>query len=141
MQIPLRQDYAPDLARIRGWLLAFSLFAFLSILAFLRSAMATVISGVGGGGLIALVMALVLLIAWIGLLMHKRWSYYLYLATGLFWLIMTGLELITAPDQWLFGDWAFDAPVLGEFVLTAGWLAYFLYSRRVYSVYFGPSRH
>jgi len=140
MAIHLRQEYDPDLARIRGWLAVFCGFAFLSILAFLRSALATVVSGAGGGGLVALGIALVLLVAWVGLLGHKRWSYYLFLIVGGFWLAMTTAGLISAPDQWLVGDWAFDAPLLGEFVITAVCLAYFLYSRRVYSVYFGPAR-
>ena len=140
MAIPIRQDYQPNLARIRGWLAVFSVFAFLSMLAFLRSAMATVISG-SGGGLIALVIGASLLIAWVGLLMHKRWSYYLFLIVGLFWLAMMAVELMMAPDRWLIGDWAFDVPALGEFLLTATWLGYFLYSRRVYSVYFGPAKN
>ena len=56
MAIPLRQEYDPGLTRIRGWLALFCGFAFLCILAFLRSAMATVISG-SGGGLVSLVIA------------------------------------------------------------------------------------
>jgi hypothetical protein len=139
MAIPLRQEYDPGLTRIRGWLALFCGFAFLSILAFLRSAMATVISG-SGGGLVSLIIAAVLLVAWIGLLRRKRWSYYLLLIVGFFWLAVTAAGLISAPDQWLFKDWAFDLPVIGEFVITAACLAYLLYSRRVYSVYFGPVR-
>ena len=138
MAIPLRQDYQPDLAGIRGWLAFFAVFAGLGCLAFLRSAMATVVAG-RGGGLIALTIALCLLVAWIGLLRRWRWSYYLYLAIGAAWLVFTTLTIIGAPDQALTRDWAFDLPAVGELLVTAAWLAYFLYSRRVYSVYFGPA--
>lgn len=140
MAIHLRQDYDPGLAKIRGWLAVFCGFAFLSVLAFLRSAMATVISGAGGGGLVSLVIAVVLLAAWVGLLMHKRWSYYLFLMVGCFWLAVTTAGLVSTPEQWLFKDWAFDLPLIGEFVVAAACLTYFVYSRRVYSVYFGSGK-
>jgi hypothetical protein len=138
MAIPLRQEYHPNLAKIRGWLAFFCGFSFLSILAFLRSAMATVISGTDGG-LIALIIAAIMLVAWVGLLRRKRWTYYLFLIVGIFWLAVTAVAIIRAPDQLLLTDWAFDLPIFGEFLITAAWLAYFLYSRRVYSVYFGSS--
>lgn len=138
MTIPLRQEYDPNLAAIRGWLAFFSAFTLLSFLAFLRSAMATVVAG-RGGGLIALIIAALLLVAWIGLLRRWRWSYFLFLAVGFAWLAMMAIAIVSAPDQMLVRDWAFDLPALVELTVTAGWLGYFLWSRRVYSVFFGPA--
>ena len=46
--------------------------------------------------------------------------------------------MITAPDQLLFQDWMFDMPILGEWLITLAWLLYFLFSKPVYSVIFGP---
>lgn len=138
MAIPLRQEYHPELATQRGWLAFFYGFSLLSMQAFLRSAMATVISG-AGGGLIALIISVVMAVAWVGLLRRKRWAYYLYLALGAFWLASTAVAIVGAPDRLLLTDWAFDMPILGEFLITAVWLGYFLYSRRVYSVFFGAS--
>jgi hypothetical protein len=46
--------------------------------------------------------------------------------------------MLTAPDQLLFQDWMFDMPILGEWLIVLGWLLYLLYSKRVYSVIFGP---
>ena len=138
MAIPLRQEYHPNLTSIRGWLAFFCGFAFFSFLAFLRSAMASVMSGTDGG-LIALIIALSILVAWIGLLRRRRWAYYLFLVIGIFWLAVTAIAIAGAPDQSLLKDWAFDLPIAFEFLVTAAWLAYFLYSRRVYSVCFGSS--
>lgn len=135
MAIHLRQKYIPDLAKIRGWLAVFCGFAFLSFLAFLRSTLAAVMSG-RDGALISLVIAVLILAAWIGLLRRKRWAYYLFLIIGIFWLVTTAVSIAGAPGQSLRKDWAFDLPILGEFLITAAWLAYFLYSRRVYSFFF-----
>ena len=136
MTIHLRQEYHPNLTKIRGWLAVFSGFAFLSFLAFVRSALAAVVSG-RDGALISLVIAALVLVAWVGLLRRKHWSYYLFLAIAIFWLAATAITIISAPDQMLIKDWAFDLPVLGEFLVTAAWLSYLLYSRRVYSFCFG----
>jgi hypothetical protein len=62
-----------------------------------------------------------------------------YLALGAFWLASTVVAIVGAPNQLLLTDWAFDMPILGEFLITAAWLGYFLYSRRVYSVFFSAS--
>ena len=48
-----------------------------------------------------------------------------------------GLAMLTAPDQLLLQDWMFDMPILGEWLMVLGWLLYFLYSKRIYSVIFG----
>ena len=109
--LPIRQEYRPELASRGGWLGAFYCFSFLSGLAFLRSAMATVISG-SGGGLTALILAVVILVAWLGLLMRKRWAYYVLLAVGVFWFAVTAVDMIAAPERMLVTDWAFDLPTL-----------------------------
>ena len=64
-------------------------------------------------------------------------DYYLFLAIGIFWLAATATTIISAPDQMLIKDWAFDLPVLGEFLITGALPSYLLYSRRVYSFCFG----
>ena len=132
----LRQQYDANLANLRGWLLVFSGFAFLSSLAFVRAAMAAVISG-RGGALISLVIAVLIFAAWAGLLRRRHWAYHLFLLIGVFWLAATVIEIFTAPNQILTRDWAFDLPALIEGLITIAWLAYLLGSRRVFSVFFG----
>jgi hypothetical protein len=138
MPIPLRQEYHSNLAKIRGWLAIFCGFVFLSFLAFLRSALAEITSG-KDGALLALIISALILVAWVGLLRRKRWAYYLFLVISIFWLIATAVAIVRAPGQMLLKDWAFDLPLLGEFLITAAWLGYLLYSRRVYSFYFGSA--
>ena len=134
--IPFKQEYDPALAKIGGWLLAFYIFAGLSILAYLRVSMAAVVTALQVGRY-GWVIALVILVAMIGLLCRKRWAYYLFLGMGGFLLVDGGLAMFAAPDQLLLQDWMFDMPILGEWLLVLGWLLYFLCSRRIYSVIFG----
>ena len=138
VSIPFRQEYDPTLATVGGWLLIFYIFTGLSILAYLRVSMAAVIIALQVGRY-GWVIALVMLLAMIGLLRRKRWAYYLFLGIGVFLLVGGGLAMLTAPDQLLFQDWMFDMPTLGEWLMVFGWLLYFLYSKRVYSVIFGQS--
>ncbi len=86
----------------------------------------------------ARILALLMLLAMIGLLLRKRWAYYLFLGIGLFLLVSGGLAMLNEPDQLLFQDWMFDMPILGEWLIVLGWSLYLLYSKRVYSVIFGP---
>ena len=137
ISIPLRQEYDPALAKVGGWLLIFYIVTGLSILAYVRVSMAAVVIALQVGRY-AWVIALVMLVAMIGLLLRKRWAYYLFLGIGLFLLVSGGLAMLTAPDQLLFQDWMFDMPILGEWLIVLGWLLYLLYSKRVYSVIFGP---
>ena len=134
--IPFKQEYDPALAKIGGWLLVFYIFAGLSILAYLRVSIAAIITALPVGRY-GWVIALVTLVAMIGLLCRKRWAYYLCLGMGAFLLADGGLAMLTAPDQLLLQDWMFDMPILGEWLMVLGWLLYFLYSRRIYSVIFG----
>ena len=134
--IPFRLEYVPELARVGGWLLVFYIFTTLSILAYLRVSMAAVVTALPVGRY-GWVVALVTLVAMIGLLRRKPWAYYLFLGIGLYLLVSGGLAMIQAPHQLLFQDWMFDMPILGEWLLVLGWLLYFLYSKRVYSVVFG----
>jgi hypothetical protein len=135
--IPFRREYDPALAKVGGWLLIFYIVTGLSILAYLRVSMAAVITALQVGRY-GWVIALVMLVAMIGLLRRKRWAYYLFVGIGLFLLVSGGLAMLTAPDQLLFQDWMFDMPILGEWLITLAWLLYFLFSKRVYSVIFGP---
>ncbi len=137
LTIPFRQEYDPALARVGGWLLIFYIVTGLTILAYLRVSMAAVITALQVGRY-GWVIALVMLVAMIGLLRRKRWAYYLFVGIGLFLLVSGGLAMLTAPDQLLFQDWMFDMPILGEWLITLAWLLYFLFSKRVYSVIFGP---
>jgi hypothetical protein len=135
--IPFRQEYDPALARVGGWLLIFYIVTGLGILAYLRVSMAAVITALQVGRY-GWAIALVMVVAMIGLLRRKQWAYYLFVGIGLFLLVSGGLSMLTAPDQLLFQDWMFDMPILGEWLITLGWLLYFLFSKRVYSVIFGP---
>lgn len=137
LTIPFRREYEPALAKVRGWLLIFYIVTGLSILAYLRVSMAAVVTALQVGRY-GWVIALVMLVAMIGLLRRKRWAYYLFVGIGLFLLVSGGLAMLTAPDQLLFQDWMFDMPILGEWLITLAWLLYFLFSKRVYSVIFGP---
>ena len=137
LTIPFRQEYDPALARVGGWLLIFYIVTGLTILAYLRVSMAAVITALQVGRY-GWVIALVMLVAMIGLLRRKRWAYYLFVGIGLFLLVSGGLAMLTAPDQLLFQDWMFDMPIPGEWLITLAWLLYFLFSKRVYSVIFGP---
>ncbi len=137
LTIPFRQEYDPALARVGGWLLIFYIVTGLTILAYLRVSMAAVITALQVGRY-GWVIALVMLVAMIGLMRRKRWAYYLFVGIGLFLLVSGGLAMLTAPDQLLFQDWMFDMPILGEWLITLAWLLYFLFSKRVYSVIFGP---
>lgn len=137
LTIPFRREYDPALARVGGWLLIFYIVTGLGILAYLRVSMAAVITALQVGRY-GWVIALVMLVAMIGLLRRKRWAYYLFVGIGLFLLVSGGLAMLTAPDQLLFQDWMFDMPILGEWLITLAWLLYFLFSKRVYSVIFGP---
>ena len=137
ISIPLRQEYDPALAKVGGWLLIFYIVTGLGILAYLRVSMAAVVIALQVGRY-AWVIALIMLLAMIGLLLRKRWAYYLFLSIGLFLLVSGGLAMLTAPDRLLFQDWMFDMPILGEWLIVLGWLLYLLYSKRVYSVIFGP---
>ena len=103
------------------------------MLAFLRGAMASVMSG-SGGGLVSLVLGLITLVALTVLLLRKRWAYYLFVALGVFLLIQLGISMLSAPDKLFYTDWKFDVPVVIEWLLALGWTLYFLRSRRVYSV-------
>ena len=103
------------------------------MLAFLRGALASVVSG-SGGALISLVLGLVTLVALIGLLLSKRSAYYLFVALGVFLILQFGLAMLSAPDKLFYTDWKFDLPVIFEWLLALGWVLYFLRSRRVYSV-------
>jgi len=134
--IPFKQEYDPALAKIGGWLLIFCVFIGLSILAYFRVSLAAIITALQVGRY-GWVIALVMLVAMIGLLCRKRWSYYLFLGIGTFLLVDGGLAMLTAPEQLLLQDWMFDMPILGEWLMVFGWLLYFLYSKRVYSVIFG----
>ena len=134
--IPFKQEYDPALAKIGGWLLIFYIFIGLSILAYFRVSLAAIITALQVGRY-GWVIALVMLVAMIGLLCRKRWSYYLFLGIGTFLLVDGGLAMLTAPEQLLLQDWMFDMPILGEWLMVFGWLLYFLYSKRVYSVIFG----
>jgi hypothetical protein len=136
MAIPFRQEYRAELANKGGWLAFFFALSLLSVLAYFRMAMAAVISG-AGQGLIALVVALVMLVAWIGLLRGKRWAYYLFLAVGGFLLAWMTIDMIAAPDMLFHRDWAFDIAIAFEWLIAAGWIVYLLSSRRVYSYVFG----
>ncbi len=135
--IPFRQEYDPALARVGGWLLIFYIVTGLGILAYLRVSMAAVITALQVGRY-GWAIALVMVVAMIGLLRRKQWAYYLFVGIGLFLLVSGGLSMLSAPDQLLFQDWMFDMPILGEWLITLGWLLYFLFSKRVYSVIFGP---
>ncbi len=135
--IPFRQEYDPALARVGGWLLIFYIVTGLGILAYLRVSMAAVITALQVGRY-GWAIALVMVVAMIGLLRRKQWAYYLFVGIGLFLLVSGGLSMLTAPDQLLFQDWMFDMPIFGEWLITLGWLLYFLFSKRVYSVIFGP---
>ena len=130
--IPFKQEYDPALAKIGGWLLVFYIFAGLSILAYLRVSIAAIITALPVGRY-GWVIALVTLVAVIGLLCRN----YLFLGMGAFLLADGGLAMLTAPDQLLLQDWMFDMPILGEWLMVLGWLLYFLYSKRIYSVIFG----
>ena len=136
LTIPFRREYDPALARVGGWLLVFYIVIGLSILAYLRVSMAAVVTALQVGRY-GWVIALVMLVAIIGLLRRKRWAYYLFVGIGLFLLVSGGIAMLTAPDQLLFQDWMFDMPILGEWLITLAWLLYFLFSKRVYSVIFG----
>jgi hypothetical protein len=135
--IPFRQEYDPALARVGGWLLIFYIVTGLGILAYLRVSMAAVITALQVGRY-GWAIALVMVVAMIGLLRRKQWAYYLFVGIGLFLLVSGGLSMLSAPDQLLFQDWMFDMPILGEWLITLGWLLYILFSKRVYSVIFGP---
>ena len=137
ISIPLRQEYDPALAKVGGWLLIFYIVTGLGILAYLRVSMAALITALQVGRY-GWAIALVMVVAMIGLLRRKQWAYYLFVGIGLFLLVSGGLSMLTAPDQLLFQDWMFDMPILGEWLITLGWLLYFLFSKRVYSVIFGP---
>ena len=136
LTIPFRREYDPTLAKVGGWLLVFYIVIGLSILAYLRVSMAAVVTALQVGRY-GWVIALVMLVAIIGLLRRKRWAYYLFVGIGLFLLVSGGIAMLTAPDQLLFQDWMFDMPILGEWLITLAWLLYFLFSKRVYSVIFG----
>jgi hypothetical protein len=138
MRIPLRQEFNPDLENKGGWLSFFLFFSVLSVLAFFRSAAATVVSG-RGEGLTLLAIAIFLLVAVIGLVLRKRWAYYLMVFIGVFLLLYTAMLIFMAPGLAMVRDWAFDVPPLFEWMIVAGWLGYFLYSRRVYSFLFAPA--
>ena len=129
----LRPEYQASLASKGGWLSIFIFFAFLTMLAFLRGAMASVMSG-SGGGLVSLVLGLITLVALAVLLLRKRWAYYLFVALGVFLLIQLGIAMLSDPDKLFYTDWKFDVPVAIEWLLALGWTLYFLCSRRVYSV-------
>lgn len=129
----------PALAKIRGWLLFFSIFSILTALAYLRVSAASVVTGMQHGRT-EWILGVVLFVGIVGLLRRKSWAYYLLVAFGVYQLISMGWSMIQAPDQLLFRDWMFDMPILGEWLIAFAWLAYFLYSRRVYSVFFGPAR-
>ncbi len=135
--IPFRQEYDPALARVGGWLLIFYIVTGLGILAYLRVSMAALITALQVGRY-GWAIALVMVVAMIGLLRRKQWAYYLFVGIGLFLLVSGGLSMLTEPDQLLFQDLMFDMPILGEWLITLGWLLYFLFSKRVYSVIFGP---
>jgi len=129
----LRPEYQAALATKGGWLSIFIVFVLLAMLAFLRSAAASVVSG-GVGGVMSLVLALLMFVPLIGLLIRKRWAYYMFLAVGIFLLIQLSLGMLASPDKLLYTDWKFDMPIVFEWLLTLGWIVYFLRSRRVYSV-------
>jgi hypothetical protein len=138
MVMHLRPEYQTDLASKGGWLTIFIIFAFLALLAFMRGAAASVVSG-GVGGVSGLALTFVTLVALTGLLMRKRWSYYLFVLFGIFMLIQLGLAMLASPDKLFYTDWKFDVPVVFEWLLVLVWTAYFLCSRRVYSVLFGDT--
>jgi hypothetical protein len=129
----LRPEYQASLTSKGGWLSVFIVFAFLTTLAFLRGALANVISGMPGG-LLSLVLGLITLVAFTGLLLRKRWAYFLFITLGVCLLIQLGLAMLSAPDKLFYTDWRFDMPIVFEWVLALGWTLYFLRSRRVYSV-------
>jgi len=129
----LRPEYQASLASKSGWLSVFIYFAFLTMLAFLRGAVASVMSG-GTDGLSSLLLALITLVALAVLLLRKRWAYYLFVALGFFLLMQLGIAMLAAPDKLFYTDWKFDVPVIIEWLLALGWTLYFLRSRRVYSV-------
>jgi len=129
----LRPEYHASLASKGGWLSIFKFFAVLTMLAFLRGALASVVSG-SGGALMSLILGLITLVALVGLLLRKGWAYYLFVALGVFLLIKLGLAMLSAPDMLFYTDWKFDLPVIFEWLLALGWVLYFLRSRRVYSV-------
>ena len=89
--IPFRREYDPALARVGGWLLVFYIVTCLAILAYLRVSMAAVITALQVGRY-GWVIALVMLVAMIGLLRRKRWAYYLFVGIGLFLLVSGGLR-------------------------------------------------
>jgi hypothetical protein len=128
-----RAEYQASLASKGGWLGFFTFFSFLTMLAFLRGALASVVSG-SGGALTSLVLGLITLVALAGLLLRKRWAYYLFVALGVFLLLQLGLVMLSTPDKLLYTDWKFDVPVIFEWLMALGWVLYFLRSRRVYSV-------
>lgn len=136
LTVPFRREYEPGLAHVRGWLLFFYIHMSLTILAFLRVSLAAVVTALPVGRY-DWIMALVLLVAMIGLLRRKAWAYYLFLLAGIFHLVRLSIGIIAAPGQMLVGDWMFDTPALGEWVITLAWVLYFLYSKRLYSVVFG----
>lgn len=133
----LRPEYRAELASKGGWLSIFIVVAVLEVLAYLRSAAASVVSG-GEGAQISLALFLAIFVALIGLLLRKRWSYYMFVLIGIFLLILLAMAMFASPDKLLFTDWKFDVPVLIEWFLVLAWTVYFMYSRRVYSVLFGP---
>jgi hypothetical protein len=108
-----RPEYQASLASSGGWLRVFIIFALLTMPAFLRDALVSVASG-SGGGLIALVLCLITMVALVGLLLGKRWAYYLFVAFGFFLLIQLGLAILSAPSNLLYTDWKFDVPVIFE---------------------------
>jgi hypothetical protein len=128
----VRPQYQVALASKGGWLSCFILFAFLTVLAFLRGAIADVISG-SDNGLLPLVLCVVTLVALVLLLLRKPLAYYLFVALGIFTLVQLGLAMLSAPDKLLYTDWKFDVPVAIEWLLALGWTLYFVSSRRVYS--------
>lgn len=132
----LRSEFQPELANKGGWLTVFFVFATLAFLAYLRAAAASVVSGIGGGE-ISLVLAFAILVALIGLLWCKRWGYYGFLLIGAFMVVWQGVAMLGAPDRLFFTGWKFDMPIIFEWLLALTWMAYFLRSRRVYSVIFG----
>jgi len=136
--IPLRQEYMLELARVRGWLLFFYIFSILTILAYFRVSMASVMTGMQHGRT-DWILGVVLLVGLVGLSKKKPWGYYVLVAFGAFQLLSMGWSMIQAPDQMLFRDWMFDMPILGEWLIVLAWFVYFLYSRRVYSVFFGSA--